>query len=489
MKRVQYSLLFFALVLTMACQKKVTEISPTDRLSSDLVFSTAQKMESAVIGAYNSLQGINFLSGRALLYVDLMGEDVFDKGAYFGELPRFNLLGNSTFASTLWDEAYQSIGSANRAMAGIGANPGVVSVAKAKEFTAECLFVRAISHFYLVNYFAQPYSFTATASHPGVPIITQHFTGNDPAANKPRNTVAEVYASIISDLTSALTDLPASYSSVYQTKTRATKAAAAALLSRVYLYKEDYANAKLMSQNLMNGQYGAFALRPNPDGAFGPGNYQTAESIWSIPNNANDNPNTNNALPQHYYPNGRGDLAISQTFLNVATNPYFALDDRRRGMIINGFTPSTAASFYTRKYPDVGTRADWAPVIRYAEIILNYAEATAKLGSGVDADAVAKLNIVRDRSRVSAPQYSTSSFATKDDLIKAILGERRIELAFEGHRFWDVMRNKGTITGKYDSDGVSILPSVAFGANKAIFPIPLIEIDKSKNVLIQNTGY
>lgn len=503
MKNKAYILLVYLAILGVACQKEVTEISPVGVLSANLAFSSAQKIENSVIGVYNDLQdgnpnGVvvnpnagasNFLSGRALIYVDLMGEDVFDKGSFFGGLPNFSQLANSGIATAIWTAGYASIADANRVSAGIAANASLLSGSKAKEFTAECLFIRAVSQFYLVNFFAQPYNFTADASHPGIPIMTESFSNNDPAANKPRATVAAVYNSIIADLNTALTDLPASYPTLYATKTRATKATAAALLARVYLYKGDYDNAKKVSLSIITGSYGSFALRPTPNGAFGPGNYQTSETIWSIPNNVNDNPNTNAALPQHYMPTGRGDLAVSSSFRNASTNPYFAADDKRRTtMLINGPAPN-AAFFYTNKYPDVATRADWSPVFRYAEVLLTYAEATARVSATVDADAVDKLNMVRDRSRVSAPQYTVLSFASKDALIAAILGERRIELAFEGHRFWDLMRTKSPVANKYDADGISLLPVQVYGSNKNIFPIPQAEVDKSVGVLTQNPGY
>lgn len=489
MKNILYGSFLLTAILATSCQKEVTEIVPPDRLSADLAFSTAQKTEASVMGSYNALQSPVFLSGRALIYVDLLGEDIYDRGNFFGDFTRFNMLSNAGLPGDLWNAAYISIATANRAIAGLAANPGVVTVAKAKELVAECLFVRAISHFYLVNFFAQPYVFTADASHPGIPVITENFTSNSPAANKPKSTVSQVYASIISDLTAALADLPASYATLYASKTRATKAAAAALLARVHLYKGDYANARTVSLNIINGQYGTFSLRPTPNGAFGPGNYQTTETIWSVPNSALDNPNTNNALPQHYFPGGRGDLAVSPTFRNTATNTYFATDDLRRNMIIAGTTPVTATGFFTNKYPDIATRADWSPIFRYAEVLLTYAEASARVSAVVDADAITKLNLVRDRARVTAPQYTLASFVTKEDLIAAILGERRIELAFEGHRFWDIMRLKGTVTNKFDGDGATILPAQAFGANKSILPIPQAEVDKSRGVLKQNTGY
>jgi SusD family. len=489
MKKIIYSFLAIALI-NSACQKKVLDLTPKDLLISDLAFSTPEKIENAVMAGYDGLQDDDFLSGRALVYVDLRGEDVFDRQTYFGTIPRFTVLANSTTIADLWTAGYSAIGRANRAMEGVEANADKLDPGKDKELIAECKFVRGVAHFYLVNFFAQPYVFTADASHIGIPIITQSFVSNDPEANQPRASVAEVYNQVIKDLTEALVDIPEAYTNPDHDKVRGTKAAVASFLSRVYLYMGDFNNAKQYALKVINGDYGHFELNAAVDGAFGPGNYQTPETIWSIANNANDNPNTNNSLPMHYYPEGRGDLPISNSFLDVATNPYFALDDKRRDMIIPGVpATNTQAYKFTRKYTDISTRADWAPIIRYAEVLLNYAEAQARIANDVDADAIAKLNEVRDRARVSEPSYTVGSFANKDELIAAILGERRIELAFEGHRFWDLQRNKLPVTNKYDSDGTSLLPTQPFGSTKNIFPIPQAEVDKSKGVLEQNKDY
>lgn len=493
--RISYIFLAIA-VIGSSCHKQVLEIEPQNLLSSDLAFSTPEKIESAVLAGYDGLQDAEFLSGRLLVYVDVMGEDIFDRTNYFADLPRFNLLASSGIASNVWTAGYQAIARANRALAGIADNSSILTDTKAKELIAECKFVRAVANFYLVNFFGQSYGFTADASHPGIPLITQSFTSNDAAANQPRSSVDAIYTAVITDLTEALTDLPLEYTSytndAYHNKTRGTKAAASSFLSRVYLYKGDYANAKKYSLDVINGNYGAFALNSTVEESYiaVSGEYITNETIWSIPNNVNDNPNTNNALPMHYYPDGRGDLAVSTSFLSTTTNPYFAMDDKRRGMVISGTTSPTAAYKFTSKYTDITGRADWAPIIRYAEILLTYAEAQARTAAGVDADAVAKLNLVRDRAKaITTLSYTVGSFANKDALIAAILGERRIELAFEGHRFWDLMRIKANVTNKYDGDGTTLLPTQTYGANKNVFPIPQIEIDKSVKVLVQNDGY
>lgn len=478
-------ILFVAGVLASGCEK-IIDVEPIDRVTPDLAFSTAERIEGTVVGGYDGLQSAEFLSGRALIYADLWGEDVIDKNAFFGDVPRFTMLATNAIAGNMWTAGYQAIARANRSIDGISSTEGILTPEKAAELIAESKFVRAISYFYLVNFYAQTYTFTADASHPGIPVVLQAFTSNDPAANQPRSSVGEVYNQIITDLTEALADLPLAYGSSALNKTRATKASAAALLSRVYLYKADYPNAKLMAGRVINGDFGSFTLNPNPATVFT--NYTTAESIFSIPNSANDNPNTNNALPQHYFEEGRGDIIVSPTFYNQATNSYFAEDDLRRDLIAPNEEAANAGYFYTTKYSDVATRADWAPIIRYAEVLLTYAEATARDANNVSQDAIDKLNLVRDRSQDSEPSYMTGDFANVQELINAILGERRIELAFEGHRYFDLARTKSNIRNKFDSDLTTPI-SIDFGADKYIFPIPQIEVDKSGGVLVQNFGY
>lgn len=486
MRHILYSFLLIA-VVSSSCQKKVLDVVPQDLLSSELAFSTPEKIEANVIAGYDGLQSRDFLSGRALVYVDLMGDDVFDKTPFFGELSRFNLLSNNSLVAGVWTAGYDAIARANRAIAGITANSSKLTPAKASALIAECKFVRAVSNFYLVNFFAQPYGFTADASHPGIPIITKSYTYNDPDANKPRSSVADVYTAIINDLTEALADLPLTYTgytnNVYHAKTRGTKATAAAFLSRVYLYKGDYANAKKYAQDVIGGTYGTFGLNANVNTVFinGDNEYKTNETIWSIPNNLTDNPNTNNALAIHYNPVLRGDLAVSSVFLDETKNKYFPNDDKRRVLIVG-----TGTFKYSGKYTSL---TDWAPIVRYAEILLTYAEAQVRITNTIDADAIAKLNLVRDRARVGKPPYTVASFDNTGELIDAILGERHVELAFEGHRFWDLMRVKATVTNKFDSDGTSMLAPQPFGSQKNIFPIPQVEVDKSKKVLEQNSGY
>lgn len=472
-----YISLAAAIILLQAACTKVTDIQPVDRISSDLSFTTPAKINADVIGVYDGLQSPEFLAGRSLIYSDLLGEDVIDITGFFNTIFHYTMLASDPYASNEWTAGYAAIQRANRVIEGIQANLGIAGTS-ANTYIAECRFARALSMLTLVDHYAHPYNFTADASHLGIPVITKSsvtFTSADLVA---RNTVAEVYTQMISDLQFAEANLVASQGDA--NVQRVNKYGASALLARVYLYKGDYANAKLEEEKVIGA--GVYSLNADQSASFGPGNYQSPESVFSISNNANDNPNTNNALPMHYSPisaGGRGDLVISKTFLNL---PGFAADDKRRElMTVDGnYT-------YTTKYPDVATRGDWAPIIRYPEVLLTAAEASVRQAGAVDQTSLDRLNMVRDRSRVSAPQYTMASFPTAQSFIDAVLLERRIELAFEGHRIEDLGRNKQGVTGK-EADDFSPIAAVPYGADHLIFPIPQYDTKLDPN-LKQNPGY
>lgn len=469
-----YILTISSFMALQAC--KTTDISPVDRISQDVAFSTQDKINATVIGAYDGLQSAEFLSGRSLVYSDLLGNDVVDRNGYFTRVFTHTMISTDGFAAAEWTAGYAAIAKANRVIAGVKANMGSAGT-KASSFIAEAEFIRAISLFTLVNHYAQPYNFTAGATHIGIPVLTKAATTSSPEDLVPRNTVTEVYTQIISDLKDAEINCLSTYGATYSDKVRATKLSASALLSRVYLYMGDYVNAKIEAEKVINS--GTFALNATPSACFGPGNYQTKESIYSIPNNTNDNPNTNNALPMHYSPGGRADIIISPTFLNL---PGFTAGDKRRSLTVvsGGLT-------YTTKYPDIAARADWAPLIRYPEMLLTAAEASVRISGVVDITSLARLNLVRNRS-IDSNTLPYTVFTSATDFIDAVILERRIELAFEGHRMQDILRQKKDITGIYKDDLSGLQSDVKYGSDYSIFPIPDAEVKKDPK-LIQNSGY
>jgi hypothetical protein len=258
---------------------------------------------------------------------------------------------------------------------------------------------------------------------------------------------------------------------------------------------------------------------PTQRAAFPGGATATAESIFSVENRSDDNPGVNGALANVYGSsatpanggiNGRALLAVSPNLYNA---PFFTCGDLRRTVMMqpDGVRPC----YVIKKYTDAATSSDFAPIIRYAEVLLNQAEALARTGTN-DALALSLLNAVRNRSvTTTADQYAAGSL-TGTNLVRAILNERRIEFIGEGKRWGDISRLSpdatyspiagggvpakfnGTVGGqvtlaRYACGNTSLLTGqlvspIAYTSTLFLWPIPQLEIANNPSVT-QNPGY
>jgi starch-binding outer membrane protein, SusD/RagB family len=466
---------FCALLLTTASSCEVLDQDPPAALTVDDAFANADRISKSATGMYDQLQNPEFLGGRALIYSDVRSDDTNPAG-FFGGIGTFNTLANDGTVTAAWTGGYRTLYGANFFLQQIQANTGKTTPALETQYIGEAKFIRALVYFHLVNLFAQPYNFTADASHLGVPLqltAPDVTTAFDPSQNLRRSSVREVYAQIEKDLTEAITALPETYATPFDRTARATKDAARGLLSRVYLYKGQYAEAAAMAGTVISG--GRHTLNASPATPFISTSYQTTESIFSVAHNSADNPNTNNALGQHYGRQRRADISVTP-YARIDTTQFRGKDRRRTLLLDPAAYPATSAvNVFTLKYNN--GPFDYAPIVRYSEVLLNRAEGLAQTDAGISADAVTLLNQVRNRSKPAyAPAYTVASFASKQALIDAILFERRLELAFEGHRYYDLMRYKRNSS------------RVNYGDPRAILPIPLVDIQQNPN-LEQNPGY
>ena len=448
----------------------VIEKEPIENLSPESVFSSPTRIEKAVIGIYDGNQNASFLGGRALVYADIRGADT-DPASYFGNIGLFNTLSSDGTVTAAWTGGYRAIYTANLFLQALEANRAKVPTEDlAKQYEAEAKFIRALNHWYLVNLFAQPYTFTNDASHLGIPVALKAFDASSAfteEAQLERSTVAKVYEQIEMDLLYGETHLPATHNTKvgdFSNVARATKGAASALLMRLYLYKGDHAKAIAYADKVSAMGY---ALNTSPITVFR--DFTTKESIFSVAHNAADNPNTNSSIGNHYSPSARGDISVG---------PYYSISTLEDGDLRKvTLTTQKIGKIWTLKYTDVG---DWIPVLRYPEVILTKAEALAKQETGISAEAVALVNQLRRRAQ--APEFKVENFASKEELIDVILLERRIELAFEGHGMFDLLRNKKDIPAK---EAYTVQP---YGSNRTILPIPQVDIQANPN-LKQNPGY
>ena len=464
--------------------------SPQDFTPED-VFSSPSRIDKAVVGMYDAMQDGAFLGSFALIYSDVRSDDV-DLPAGFQNLATSTMLSSDGNALGAWSGGYRSMYTANYIIRELTKRDGAgLSPQKYKQYLAEAKFLRALCHFTLVNLFAHPYNYTADASHLGVPIQLEAPDGIEaylPAQQKPRATVKQVYDQIIEDLTEAATNLPETQGTGTYSVARATKDAALGLLSRVYLYKRDYAKAAQYAGEVISSgrhqlnptAYQAFKVRAGQERNFD----LDRESIFFIAQGlaGNDNPNTNAAIGQFYAPK-------TSITITPYRNALPSTDRRRVDLVI-----TNQSKYYTRKYtgeletgaPGGSNLGAWIPMVRYPEVLLNRAEALAHTPGGA-ADAVTLLNQVRDRSKpTTSPSYTVGNFTNTQALVNAILLERRFELAFEGHRLYDLFRNEMPVPAH--GSGATQVAELGWREDRSIMPIPANEIQRNP-ALVQNDGY
>src|SRR5258708_18944412 len=241
--RINKLMMVGAVVLTLASCDKQIDLVPQQQLDISGAFKDRDATLSTLIGTYNSCQVLEVSGAMPQIISDYMS----DNSSFVGSLPTlqdirdFNTLSTNANIQTLWQFNYQVIARANDVIYTVPKVPGTnFTDAERAQFIAEAKFLRAMVHFQMVNLFAQPYNFS-NGSNLGIPLVTTQFTGT--VTFPGRNSVAEVYDQVIKDLNEAIPDLPTTYSTAIFTRGRATKGAAQALLSRVYLYKGDYTNA------------------------------------------------------------------------------------------------------------------------------------------------------------------------------------------------------------------------------------------------------
>ncbi|MDB5247528.1 MAG: carbohydrate-binding protein SusD [Segetibacter sp.] len=460
--------LTLGLTVTSCSEKELLSPQPETTLGIDVVFDSPSRVLGQVNGMYSALKSGDFLGGRYVMLNDIRGEEFMNRlNNIFTGYDAWNhtINSGSNDALTSWSSAYSAINSANLVIDGLAAHPTVVPAATAAQYVAEAKFVRALSYFSLITFYGQPYVKDGGAS-PGIPL---RLKGETSTANNDlkRSTVAEVYTQILKDLDEAEAGLPSTYSTSLLNTTRAHKNTAIAIKTRVYLTMgmngKVIAEAKKIVPNAP--PYKAPTGVPNEMQAnvltiFG-SNYTTNESIFSMPMTALNFVSGQSSLGYEFNTNQEYSLNPA----GILGNPNWMPTDARKTMLRTNSTGT-----YITKY-NHAQFLDYVPVIRYAEVLLNYAEAAAKTGDVIKGTEL--LAAVRKRSD---PTYvfPTSATVKSEELVNTILTERRIEFLGEGFRSNDLLRNLLTIPSK------GTAPSISPSQPEYIFPIPNAEISSNK---------
>jgi hypothetical protein len=487
-----------AAIVGTSCNKFL-DPSPTDVLTPDNFYKSSSDAVSAVNAAYAQMP----YTYLYYFYIgDISGDDLMADAGFGSD---GHQLADYTFDKTLWtldnqwSNAYITI---NRCNIVIQLVPGIqMDPTLRARVIGEAKFIRALSYFMLVSMFGD------------VPLVTTQIT-NAKNAQLGRTPKAQVYALIESDLQAAAASLPASYSGA--DIGRATSGAATALLAKVYLYLGDWNNAAKYAGQVINSK--AYSLNKvyndnfsiskqnsNPENIFSV-NFGSPETVTGVVGSIS----LLFGLPSGF---PGGDAYGLEFVLPSVVNSFSATDQRGNGA-------SFMTSPYTIKHgPDSGTTVQWIappgaalhkpldetdpqnmehrsweqqpnyqPILRYADVLLIYAEAVANGGTQTAMSAATALDLVRLRGDSLASPSAGSA-----DFMDTLRVERRKEFIYEGQRWFDLAR-WGILDQALRAKQAEILTiypnefKAVHGVTSTIYPIPQTEIN-SDPALTQNAGW
>ncbi len=506
---------YILLVLLAGCSKSFLDVQPQGQLTEEQVLVDPNAATNLVTGVYNSLYFGGFdpttVGFQYYIATDVASDDA-DKGstptdfAAALEIDNFTTTPNNSILNNLWQGYYRGISRANTAIDQI--EQATFDEDTKTRLLGEVRFIRGLYYFNLVRLFG------------GVPLIVRvpeadEFNNDE---FQTRATKEAVYAQIVEDLEYAATNLPLKGDAATMPG-RATKGAAEGLLAKVYMYLGDWPKVYEYTGNVITSNIYALVtdngdtlsdynliFRENPEGGAGGNN--NIESVFEVQAGVNDAEDGVSRLYSNAQgPRGRGgwnDLGFG--FNNPSqdlASAYEPEDKRRAGTIIfiqptggdnagtvlwDGFRIPTQDSVENPRYnykgyhsplresQQVTNSKDTKPknirLMRFAEILLMRAEAALHVGEA--GETLTLLN--RIRTRAGLPSLEVADEA-------AVWKERRIELAMEQDRFFDLVR-QGRAGQVLRAHGKSFVDG-----KHEVFPIPQAQIDLSGNRLTQNDGY
>ena len=477
---IRITTLFVALI-ALSCSDDFLDLKPLDEANFGNSFQSPQDVNLAVMGVYDILQKNGYPKDMAILS-ELITDNGTIQPARFAvagahderEAELFQLTNENSNVNSRWNNLYKGIARANLVLSQIQTIPFADENLK-NQYVGEAKFLRALFYFDLVRFFGE------------VPISLEEITSSEQAFELGRRPVEEVYRVIVSDLTQAMEDLPDVYSS--SETGRVTSFAAKALLAKVFL-TQDSADAAIPL--LREVTQAGYALMGRYAEVFDTDN--TAESIFEIQYTDKD-PNEGNPYPQFFLPrdgtsgsdvfgsgylggNGNGSIIPTQDLWDS-----YAQDDPRRTYNIAKYYSGQENDtiFRINKYRGAPTAPDNSEdniiVLRYADVLLMLAEAINETSGGPTREAYNLVNQVRNR----AGQENLSEGLGYESFKDVLLEERRLEFAFENHRWFDLIRF-GKAVEVLSAKGHEIQPF------HLLMPIPRNEVEIN-DLIDQNIGY
>lgn len=450
-------------IVLVSCSEDFLEpgLTTSKDLNKASTITTASDLEAIILGAYDRMNEATYYGRDYIVFAEVRSDNAFSNGrsGRFVGPGQFFLNPTDAYPSDTWLQIYRVIANANIV---INAEVDDKDEAWVQHLKGEAYAIRALAHMDLLRLYGQQYE----GGTLGIPYIVRYskdiseFTDADRFPT--RNTISEVWTKIGLDLDEASTRMSPELDS--NSPRRFTTMGVAALKSRYYLYIEDFNNVITEAEKVIGtNDYTIANAADFPTTWSGSGENTTLFELAFT----NTDHLGNNSLYEIYQGAAYGDIEVTDDlyFLYEAT-------DVRRNLYSR---TATGVARIRGKYPDFTSSIR---VIRYAEVLLNYAEALVRRGNpGDDAAALNILNTFTTNRNATA--YGA---ATLDN----VLLERRKELAMEGHRFFDLMRH-GMDIPKVDA-GQTFSATIPFGDGRLTFPIPQGEINSNPN-MEQNEHY
>lgn len=477
---------FLVLAMLSACNKDFLDLAPLDQGSVALSYKTPESANQALMGIYDVTQGnaqdfarlTERTTDNAITQPSVGGAAGLT-AVSLRELINFQYSSENEFMNNVWNSYYRGIAASNQLLERIEGIPFPDPALK-DQYIGEAKFLRAYFYFNLVRFFG------------GVPLSLTEIKDPAEAFALTRGTEEEIYQAISTDLADASSKLPLQYTG--NALGRITQGAAKALLAKVYLTSNNAALALPLLRELTTAPY-KYTLMPTYPEVFSTDN--TAESVFEIQYVNNIIVNEGNSLATFFFtndgtigkdiygagytgPGGPGHVLASPDLYNS----YEATDARRAYTIL--VYPSSIEKInvnIVRKYNrlpanGIGGADDNIIVLRYADVLLMLAEAINETNNGPTAEAYDAVDKVRLRAKVT-PWARTLDYNTfKTNLLE----ERRKELAFEFHRWFDLKRF-GKLVELLQLKKYPIQPF------HVLFPIPRQQVEINPVNVPQNPGY
>lgn len=456
-------------VFLVACDKEYLEKTPPDRLPEEGFINSADRALMAVNGIYQQLQTSDLYGDYLPKFIGVPSGEILLSNTQPLAINNFSFDASDSYMLNIYAAFYQGVNRANWVIAEV---PSVdMNEALKSRYIAEAKFLRAFFYWNLTNMWGDVIVVREPVAHPDDVLVSK----------LPQS---DVYTFIVEDLTAAVADLPVVSEYGPNDIGRASKGAAQALLGKAYLYMEDYENALRWFDEVISSA--DYDLMDEFDHIWNRNYENNRESIFEV-QFADIGGSGTGTRNQSHLPGvngGTGSHVATQRIVDA-----FDPDDPRLGYSIfrqgDVFAPQlsnasinldtyqatwSATGYNIRKgmvpilyIQGAGTNY---PVIRFADVLLMYAEAANELDM-LD-EARAAVNRVRQRPSVDMPPLTAVTTGDKQAMFEAIVHERQVELAFENHRFSDLRR-----WGLAEAE----LSSIGYLPKHRFFPLPQLEVD------------